>query len=162
LPNGPLLVNSSQSSEEFPAQSGEISTMDLKIPKASTSLSDVVDELRASPMQVSTGQDRVETHLPHAENSMSTYQYRPLLPGHIRCLTLHPGTRELDVEVPLLHFSLQDDPSSILQDMEALSYTWSTPTPAKIIHCRNEPGKTLVVSPNLYDALVGLWQDHVD
>jgi hypothetical protein len=93
--------------------------MDLKIPKASTGLSDTVDELRANPMQVSTGQDRVETHLPHAENSMSTYRYRPLLPGHIRCLTLHPGTRESDVEVSLLHFSLQDDRSSILKDMES-------------------------------------------
>jgi Heterokaryon incompatibility protein (HET) len=109
-------------------------------------------------MQVSTGQDRVETHLPHAENSMNTYQYRPLLPGHIRCLVIYPGTRESDVEVSLVHFSLQDDPSSILRFMEALSYTWGTPIPAKTIHCRNEPGKTLAVSPNLYDALVGLRQ----
>ncbi|PMD30940.1 HET-domain-containing protein, partial [Hyaloscypha variabilis F] len=75
-----------------------------------------------------------------------------------RCLVLYPGTGESDIEVSLVPFSLQDDPDSILKVMEALSYTWGVPTPAKIIRFRDEAGRTLAVSPNLHDALVGLRQ----
>jgi hypothetical protein len=99
-----------------------------------------------------------EAHAQRVETGENIYQYQPLLPGHIRCLVLHPGTRGSDIEVSLVPFSLQDDPHSMLEVMEALSYTWGSTTPAKTICIHDEPGKVLAVSPNLYDALVGLRQ----
>jgi hypothetical protein len=115
--------------------------MDRETPVASTSPTDAVDGLQGTATRVSAGQDGVESHLPLVENFLNTYQYQSLLPGHIRCLINYPGPRDSNIEVFLFHFSLHDHPRSLLRVMEALSYTWGAPTPAKPIHCRNEPGK---------------------
>jgi hypothetical protein len=132
--------------------------MDSGIGRVSVGLPDTANEVQVVPTQGSIGQGPDEARPQRVETGENTYQYQPLLPGHIRCLVLYPGTGESDIEVSLVPFSLQDDPDSILKVMEALSYTWGVPTPAKKIRFRDEAGRTLAVSPNLHDALVGLRQ----
>lgn len=100
-----------------------------------------------SPSQVSS-LGRVETRILASEN---TYEYTPLPSRHIRKLWLLPGT-DGDPTVSLFALSI-DHGGQVFEKLEALSYTWGCPIPARTINCEN---KTIPVTPNLYNALLAL------
>jgi hypothetical protein len=83
--------------------------MDSGIGRVSVGLPDTANEVQVVPTQGSIGQGPDEARPQRVETGENTYQYKPLLPGHIRCLVLYPGTGESDIEVSLVPFSLQDD-----------------------------------------------------
>ncbi|KAL5316399.1 hypothetical protein ACEPPN_015444 [Leptodophora sp. 'Broadleaf-Isolate-01'] len=60
------------------------------------------------------------------------YNYRPLVPGNIRLVTIAPGSWEDDV-----YFTIeQQSPSDVANHYDCLSYTWGDPVDLRRIYCQ--------------------------
>lgn len=80
----------------------------------------------------------------------------PLLPGHIKFVILIPEEESHLINIQIELVDLNQGPDNVLQFMEALPYTWGKPTPTQTVHCCGTNYRYLSISPNLYDAPVGL------
>lgn len=90
------------------------------------------------------------------------YSYEALPSGYIRYLLLQPGESG-DPIICSLHVTELEDPTPY----QAISYVWGTPDQTEPIEC---DGKTIYITVNLWDALVGvrrpdealaLWSDSI-
>ncbi|KAE8446243.1 hypothetical protein EG329_012329 [Mollisiaceae sp. DMI_Dod_QoI] len=82
---------------------------------------------------------------PYQYKPLSPYKYKPLKKGHIRLIEIIPAEQNEIVSARLIHVPLNDP-----GNYEALSYTWGTETPDRLI---NIDDGSIYVSPNLESAL---------
>lgn len=84
---------------------------------------------------------------------MPSYRYRPLPPGYIRLLRLHPNQDEhAPIQCELLHYPLSGSRKGT-HLYEALSYYWGPPEKTRVVS--TEAG-SLLVTENLHAALCRL------
>jgi hypothetical protein len=101
----------------------------------------------------------------HEPDPARRYEYTPLELGQVRLLRVHPGEPDGPIEITLFTVNLEE----YRQGFMALSYTWGTPDPPKLIYVNPvftiysvskglatqiPTGKTLVITSNLYGFLV--------
>lgn len=81
---------------------------------------------------------------------MSSYYYRPLPPGHIRLLRLHPNQDEhAPIQCELIHYPLSGSRKGT-HLYEALSYYWGPPEKTRVVFTQ---AGSLHVTENLHAAL---------
>ena len=68
------------------------SIMGSGIGRVYVGLPDAANEVQMVPTQGSIGQGLDEARAQRVETAENTYQYQQLVPGHIRCPVLYPGT----------------------------------------------------------------------